>query len=377
MKGEENLSVQFLFKAIMLLLGLVLLLSLFMSMKTGRRSVDVSIIKASIDEACERGRYSINISLDNRVPGIVGRIVGVDDHRFIRTYGDPTYLIYYRSMPVLSGYAWDVYDEKRPAPSILDFGTGKYRKGMVIDGLSEKIMAAAEGLGYGERVDINLYRGERGLLVVRNVVANTSILSFSGREIGVNTTNPLSYLWKYFACGPWSLCIKDGGRIYREGIRCKLGAYFYVHGFMGESVMSEFSVSSPCKARMVVERGVCKCKAVDVPIIRYDRESDAGIVESVERTCVPSWLDGGDDEVPCLMIRLEDTEGCVSRMLAGDFVANCGDYVASAGEGYTRYMLARANVYSGYGEEDYAQCLSPDACGCYGGSYDFRWTAKQ
>ena len=254
-----------------------------------------------IDEACS-GKSGGRIYMDNSPRAIGERILGIDEKKYIFNYHDPKHIIYYMSLSPLEGYSWDRY--ANGGTDVADFGINGYSKGMFIEGLSEKLEEKASGLGYPERIAVNVFSGEKGILVFRNVLADNGIVSYSDGKMLINTTHPYAYLWKYFHCGG-DVCIKRGNAVVSYRMRCSLVPY--VMNQAG-GVEKTFSIESPCKAKISAEKGICRCRLMRVPVIRYDAEKDMGFVESVKELCEP--MRGGNDAIPCIKVKFTDRYGC-------------------------------------------------------------------
>jgi hypothetical protein len=248
---------------IFLLLGVVLIVSIVMSMMNPYDQIafaNTEALRAAIDQSCTTGReVTIPLDLTQNTPAFTG-LFSVLPTWLIHTNGDPNYLLYYESFPYGQAVGWEAYQnmQNRLVTSIpANFEGQKYAdvvkyvdtiiktarengispvEGVIINNIM--IGKARSDFYLGESAEVPKDGGGAGIDLGPSGVEETLSKYGDWKELDTVTEEPLggdnTFVFnnykslndfeksaiKYLPCGVNSLCLKTRSGVYRFPLRC-------------------------------------------------------------------------------------------------------------------------------------------------------------
>jgi hypothetical protein len=263
MKGQISLLVSM----AALVVIIALLLAFFGASNPGRQVAlaNSQALALAIEGVCLTGEArQVNFTLPQaEPPTALGLAPGVLPGLFIKSNGDPNYILSYENVPPAEGLGWEPLAQlgKRVIWPVTGLD------GASVDELKARMNALREFLG-------------AGIIVPNVVLGDNNITGDVGRWRGdlYNFEQDISTIpalersaIKYRSCGADALCLKTPQEILRfplptceaQGIRHIGLESDYLGLLTGLLERPDFYLASPCTANLLVERATCECSDIE------------------------------------------------------------------------------------------------------------------
>jgi len=359
-KGQFELAMLMIEVAV-LLIGMFLIISLLRTWWQPYRQIAFSnaeLLRIAINDVCAGGNaktleFDFPQSGTPRVfvPGTGGTVVigqNLIPKMFIKSSGDPAYLLYYESFPPAEAIKWEAYMDLQSRIVYPITSTGneiRYAAQFLLSQESALLQRARDvGIGASAVVFPNIILSGGNL---SGDIGNWSdeFYKFSGYALLPELEKSLV---KYRACGGNALCLKTKEGVYRlelpaceeAGIEhMQLERPFFSNVQLISLIsaifsrddyeVSDFYLASPCSATLKIEMAKCDCRdrtslqsdtlaGISYPIWGYDVENDVLKKEKTSMRCMHRALGIADHTEPytsnkCIKISFEsDKDFCAS-----------------------------------------------------------------